>query len=82
MQTLNSFLIVTTLAFAFLAIIWNRKDWFNFSLKFLFIVLLGWSLFLLLVNNGYLVKQTAPTVTKEAPAPKPFERNQPGPFTK
>jgi hypothetical protein len=83
METLNIFLCLAVVALAMISVSWSSSDFLNKLIKLFLSGLTLWALFLLLANNGYIMKrQTAPNVTKEAPAPKAFERNQPGPYTK
>lgn len=60
MESLNAFLIVAILAFAFLFAIWERNNVLNFLIKVFFLGVCVWGIFLLLVFNGYVVKHTRP----------------------
>lgn len=53
----NSFLYTATVMFAFLAWIWNRKDWYNFFLKFLLTAFFVWGALLSLVQLGFVIRR-------------------------
>jgi hypothetical protein len=52
-----SFLITTTFFFLFLSFIWTRKDWFNFTIKFVFFGCGVWGIVLSLIQLGFVFKR-------------------------
>lgn len=52
----GAFPITATLMFLFLFVIWRRIDWFNATLKLIFIVLAIWGGFESLHALGYIVQ--------------------------
>lgn len=53
---MNAYLIVTTVLFSLLSVVWTSKNWFNTFIKVTFTGMTGWSIFLLLTQLGYVVK--------------------------
>lgn len=53
---MTPFIIVATIIFALLALIWKKGDWFNFFLKALFFGMTLWGIVLSLQTLGYLIK--------------------------
>jgi hypothetical protein len=53
---MNYYIFISTIIFFFLAMIWNRKDWLNFFIKFGFVVLSIAGGLLSLQILGFIVK--------------------------
>lgn len=53
---LVAYLLVSTLLNLGFAIVWTKKDWHNFLIKFTYTVMFLWSFFFLLLELGYIVK--------------------------
>lgn len=56
MTNFVAFFSTVSAIFAFLTIIWNRKDWVNFTIKLIFFAMTLWSLFNLGQVLGFVVK--------------------------
>jgi len=50
------FIMLTTLFNIFWAISWEKRDFFNLSVKVIFFILSGYGLFILMKLGGYIVK--------------------------
>lgn len=74
---MNIFLTVVIIALAMISVSWSSSDFLNKLIKLFLSGLTLWALFLLLANNGYILKRQPPTTAKETPAVKPFERTVP-----
>jgi len=53
---LNIFLIVVAVVFSWLAVIWSKSGMVNMVYKFVFFMLMSWSIFLVLQQYGYIIK--------------------------
>lgn len=51
-----AFLIITTIIFGLLALVWSTEGLLNFCLKAMFFGMTAWSLLLSLEALGYLIK--------------------------
>jgi hypothetical protein len=63
---LNFFIIVSTLVFGFVGLMGRSGSWTNVFFKLFFIVFSGIGIFLILEQNGYIIKQPSekPVVEK------------------
>jgi len=52
---LNVYIIMSTLVFMFLGMIWKTSDWVNLFLKFVFIIMVLFGIFMYLSTNGYII---------------------------
>ena len=67
MESLSIFLIILVLTFGFMTVIWTTRGLDNTLIKVLFFVLTIWAIFLLAVNNGYMVKEQPKQPATQAP---------------
>lgn len=56
MNFLPTFVFLSTFIFGLLFVIWNRGDWFNLILKFVFFFLFLFGIFQALQVSGFLIK--------------------------